>query len=207
MKLVILANDQQKHELTTKKIKENVQLNYVESLLEVSAYYDADCIIVLDDTIAPESLSDIKTGVLINSVSSTLETYKNNLVTRINGWNTFIKNDVWEIATNDEERMKKIFNALGWQYIIVADEPGFVSARILSMIVNEAYFALGDEVSTKAEIDLAMKLGTNYPMGPFEWSEKIGLKNIYSLLTKLKDQGKRYEIAPALENEISRSNP
>jgi 3-hydroxyacyl-CoA dehydrogenase len=44
------------------------------------------------------------------------------------------------------------------------------------MIINEAYFALEDNVSTKAETDIAMKLGTNYPYGPFEWGQLIGLK-------------------------------
>jgi 3-hydroxybutyryl-CoA dehydrogenase len=71
------------------------------------------------------------------------------------------------------------------------------------MIINEAYFALGDEVSSKKEIDIAMKLGTNYPYGPFEWCEQIGLKNIHSLLTILKKNDSRYEIAPALVKELS----
>jgi 3-hydroxybutyryl-CoA dehydrogenase len=61
---------------------------------------------------------------------------------------------------------------------------------------------LGDEVSTKAAIDIAMKLGTNYPYGPFEWAEKIGLKNIFSLLQKLSLQDKRYQPAPALVSAI-----
>ncbi len=45
----------------------------------------------------------------------------------------------------------------------------------MAMIINEAWHALAEEVSTKNEIDTAMKLGTNYPYGPFEWAEKIGL--------------------------------
>ena len=40
------------------------------------------------------------------------------------------------------------------------------------------FLQLGENVSTRDEIDTAMKLGTNYPFGPFEWAEKIGLKNI-----------------------------
>ncbi len=58
------------------------------------------------------------------------------------------------------------------------DEPGFVSARIVSMIINEAYFTLEAGTSTKEEIDIAMKLGTGYPFGPFEWGEMIGLSRI-----------------------------
>jgi 3-hydroxybutyryl-CoA dehydrogenase len=53
------------------------------------------------------------------------------------------------------------------------------------MIVNEAFIALKEGVSTKEEIDIAMKLGTNYPYGPFEWAEKIGTERIKNLLSKL----------------------
>jgi 3-hydroxybutyryl-CoA dehydrogenase len=60
------------------------------------------------------------------------------------------------------------------------------------MIINEAYFALSEGVSTKAQINIAMKLGTAYPYGTFEWSERIGLQNIASLLLKLSRQQKRY---------------
>jgi 3-hydroxybutyryl-CoA dehydrogenase len=70
------------------------------------------------------------------------------------------------------------------------------------MIINEAYFALDDAVSSKAEIDIAMKLGTNYPWGPFEWAEKIGLNNIYLLLQKLSLTNKRYQPAPTLATVV-----
>jgi 3-hydroxybutyryl-CoA dehydrogenase len=66
------------------------------------------------------------------------------------------------------------------------------------MIVNEAFYALGENISTKDEIDLAMKLGTNYPQGPFDWAEKIGIEKIYSLLKKLSQKEERYIPAPAL---------
>ncbi len=71
-------------------------------------------------------------------------------------------------------------NNLAGDVVFVKDEPGLVSARVISMIVNEAFFALAEGVSTMEEIDVAMKLGTNYPYGPFEWLEKIGVANIYS---------------------------
>jgi 3-hydroxybutyryl-CoA dehydrogenase len=72
---------------------------------------------------------------------------------------------------------------------------------VLAMIINEAWFTLGENVSTKQEIDTAMKLGTNYPYGPFEWCNKIGIKNIYSLLKKLSENNARYKPAPLLEKE------
>ena len=64
-------------------------------------------------------------------------------------------------------------------------EPGFVAARVMSMIVNEAFYSLGENISSIEDIDSAMVLGTNYPGGLFEWVEKIGVENFYRLLKKL----------------------
>jgi 3-hydroxybutyryl-CoA dehydrogenase len=83
--------------------------------------------------------------------------------------------------------------------VFVKDQPGFVAARVISMIVNEAFFAFGENISTIEEIDKAMKLGTSYPKGPFEWAEKIGVDKIYLLLRKLAEKEERYLPAPALE--------
>ena len=88
----------------------------------------------------------------------------------------------------------------------VADEPGLVSARIIAMIINEAWFAVGDEVSSREEIDTAMKLGTNYPFGPFEWATAIGAGNILELLNKLTVTDKRYQPAPLLIKEAAANN-
>jgi 3-hydroxybutyryl-CoA dehydrogenase len=60
------------------------------------------------------------------------------------------------------------------------------------MIINEAFFALSENVTTIEEIDTAMKLGTAYPYGPFEWGNKIGLQNIVTLLKKLSKKQPRY---------------
>jgi 3-hydroxybutyryl-CoA dehydrogenase len=98
------------------------------------------------------------------------------------------------------------FQSLGWTFHIAPDVPGMVSARVIAMIVNEAYFALGEGVSTKSEIDIAMKLGTNYPFGPFEWSEKIGLWRIYHLLQILSSKDMRYTTAPALDLAIKQGD-
>jgi 3-hydroxybutyryl-CoA dehydrogenase len=74
------------------------------------------------------------------------------------------------------------------------------------MIINEAYFALSEEVSTKNEIDIAMKLGTNYPYGPFEWASLIGLLKIAKLLEILYLNDERYATAPALLQELAIQN-
>lgn len=68
---------------------------------------------------------------------------------------------------------------------VVEDEVGLVYPRILSMIINEATFALMEKTSTIDDIDTAMKKGTNYPYGPFEWADEIGLDDIYAVLSGL----------------------
>jgi len=74
----------------------------------------------------------------------------------------------------------------------------YVFARVLSAIINEAALALGEEVATSGDIDLAMRKGTNYPQGPLEWAEKIGHRNVRAVLksfNELTDDG-RYQPAP-----------
>lgn len=70
---------------------------------------------------------------------------------------------------------------------------GFVFPRTIVQIINEAYFALGDKVASKDDINRAMKFGVNYPKGPFEWAqgrEKYVLTLLDELLKKTGD--KRY---------------
>lgn len=78
---------------------------------------------------------------------------------------------------------------------------GFHYPRVISMIVNEAYFALGENLATPESIDLAMKFGVNYPMGPIEWGQKIGLKHIIDLLSEYSEitGDPRYRISTALK--------
>jgi len=141
--------------------------------------------------------------VLINSVIYTLEDIGQPFI-RINGWPGFLRRPVAEIAlaANDQENEARlIFDALNWPCQIVPDIPGMISARVIAMIFNEAYFTFQEKTSTKAEIDIAMKLGTNYPLGPFEWSSQIGLMNIYELLLLLSHTISRYRVAESLELE------
>jgi 3-hydroxybutyryl-CoA dehydrogenase len=73
------------------------------------------------------------------------------------------------------------------------------------MIINEAYLALGEGVSTPEEIDTAMKLGTNYPFGPIEWGSHIGLQNVVTLLHKLSVVQPRYTPADLLVQKTDKA--
>lgn len=82
----------------------------------------------------------------------------------------------------------------------VTDRTGMIALRIICLIINEAFLVKQEGTSTEEDINTAMKLGTNYPFGPFEWCEKIGIDVIYKLLLKLhKDLGDdRYRMTPLL---------
>jgi 3-hydroxybutyryl-CoA dehydrogenase len=73
--------------------------------------------------------------------------------------------------------------------------------RTIAMIINEAYFALGEKLASAEDIDLAMKNGVNYPMGPIEWGQKIGLHNIAQLLEELNTitRDDRYKLSTELK--------
>ncbi|MFA6238758.1 MAG: 3-hydroxyacyl-CoA dehydrogenase family protein [Bacteriovorax sp.] len=73
--------------------------------------------------------------------------------------------------------------------------------RTIAMIINEAYFALGDNLATATDIDLAMKNGVNYPLGPIEWGERIGLHNVAQLLEELSTitRDERYRLSTELK--------
>ncbi|MBU6428846.1 MAG: 3-hydroxybutyryl-CoA dehydrogenase [Cyanobacteria bacterium REEB65] len=83
---------------------------------------------------------------------------------------------------------------------------GPISSRIVAMIVNEAFFALGEGVASESDIDLAMRLGTNYPEGPLAWARRLGLPKVARVLDDLWDfrHQERYRLAPAFLRAIDR---
>jgi 3-hydroxybutyryl-CoA dehydrogenase len=79
-----------------------------------------------------------------------------------------------------------------------------ISLRITSCIVNEAFLALSEGVATAEDIDRAMKLGANYPKGPFEWAEEIGARSIVRTLDSLREaHGDAYLAAPSLRQRAA----
>ena len=200
MRIAVWANDDQLKEI-------NAHINQVEfypiNTLE-NIPGDVEALLFLKDDMAYDPGLTTK-PVLLNAVCFTLkEINAKNHIVRINGWNSFLSRNTWEVAGEITDSLKQVFSALGRHVIPVADEVGLVSARVVAMIINEAYFALEDKISSKQEIDVAMKLGTNYPYGPFEWSDLIGVDKILALLEKLSVHDKRYLPAGLLK---SAANP
>jgi 3-hydroxybutyryl-CoA dehydrogenase len=90
---------------------------------------------------------------------------------------------------------------LGFQPQEVGDTPGLVVARTLAMLVNEAADAVQQGVCSEDGADAAMKLGVNYPAGPFEWLARLGPARVKSLISALDRcyRGERYRISPRLQ--------
>lgn len=181
-----------------------VQWVWVADIDEFLKHDDVEGLFNLNQNSAHLNYNDIKVPVFINSIDTTLsEMNASQNILRINAWPGFLEKNIWEIAGEKTLAAQDVLKKCGKKFIFVPDVPGPVSARIIAMIINEAFFAKGENVSSENDIDVAMKLGTNYPQGPFEWGKMIGLNNIYSLLKKLSVSDPRYLPAPELEKEIN----
>ena len=101
-----------------------------------------------------------------------------------------------EVITYIQELLKKS----GKESAVIQDRVGMVMPRILCMLVNEAMFALTEGIASPQDIDTAMKLGTNYPAGPVQWGNSIGLKHVLSIIDALYNDlhEERYRAAPLL---------
>jgi 3-hydroxybutyryl-CoA dehydrogenase len=99
--------------------------------------------------------------------------------------------------------LQELMNTLEIDYQLVDDRVGMVTPRVIFMIINEAFYTLQEGTASKKDIDLGMKLGTNYPHGPFEWAEIIGYKTVYETLDALWQDSReeRYKICPLLKKE------
>lgn len=204
MVIAILADDFTKGELNAKGFPADIEIVWADSvrslgIIEADGYFD------LQFEYDTERISKLKRllprPVFVNSVISTCSEIGDGFI-RINGWPTMIGRSIAEVVYDSGQvEAENVLNSMGWKINHAPDIAGMITPRIISMIVNEAWYALGEKVSTREEIDTAMKLGTNYPFGPFEWGEKIGLDKIRALVTELSKTDPRYTIAPML-NEL-----
>jgi len=102
------------------------------------------------------------------------------------------------------ERATAFWAGLGLTPHTVADGPGLVRARIVCMLVNEAVTALMEGVASAADIDTAMRLGTNYPRGPLAWGDLMGLDVTLGVLRGLYEEygDDRYRPCPLLTRYV-----
>lgn len=91
-----------------------------------------------------------------------------------------------------------LFQALGKDVSVIGDAPGMIVARTVARIVDLAHDAVAKGVATEEDIDTAMRLGVSYPLGPFEWSRRLGRGWAYDLLDDLHVREPSGRYAPSL---------
>ncbi len=107
-------------------------------------------------------------------------------------------------AESAAERTDHFFATLGKHTAWVGDAPGLVLGRIVCQVINEAAFALGEELGSAVDIDSGMTLGLNYPRGILAWADEIGLDHVLAVLEALAQErsAERYRAAPLLQRLV-----
>ncbi|MFG2680430.1 3-hydroxyacyl-CoA dehydrogenase [Streptomyces sp. NPDC048392] len=91
-----------------------------------------------------------------------------------------------------------LFQALGKKVSVIGDVPGMIVARTVARMIDLAFDAVAKGVATREDIDTAMRLGVNYPLGPFEWSRRLGGAWARSLLAAVDEGDPSGRYAPSL---------
>jgi 3-hydroxybutyryl-CoA dehydrogenase len=100
---------------------------------------------------------------------------------------------------------EELFARLGFLTAWVEDAPGLVLGRVVSQLVNEAGFAIGEGVGSANDVDTGLTLGLSHPRGPVAWSEAVGLEHVLAVLDGLWQERReeRYRAAPLLRRAAS----
>jgi 3-hydroxybutyryl-CoA dehydrogenase len=105
------------------------------------------------------------------------------------------------LETNDQtsDVAESVSQKMGKETVQVKESPGFVTSRINALIGNEAFYMLQEGIATARDIDKALKLGLNHPMGPFEMIDLVGLDTRLNILSFLHETlGEKYRPCPLL---------
>ena len=105
------------------------------------------------------------------------------------------------LETNEEtvNAAVEVGRRMGKEVVVIKESPGFITSRINAMIGNEAFYMLQEGIASAADIDKALKLGLNHPMGPFELVDLVGLDTRLHILEYLhKTLGEKFRPAPLL---------
>ena len=105
------------------------------------------------------------------------------------------------LETDDETLVAaaEVGKRMDKEVVVIRESPGFITSRINAMIGNEAFYMLQENIASAADIDKALKLGLNHPMGPFELVDLVGLDTRLHILEYLhRTLGEKYRPAPLL---------
>ena len=197
------------HNLTTYNSLQNVKLSVkdqekIDVIFDLNFDDDQSHLIHFDKMNKPVIVSAVK-----KQIAEAVHEFEEHVKACMIGFNalpTFINREKAEVSLlndADEPRLNEVMSQLGWDYHLVKDRVGLVTPRVVFMIINEACYTLQEGTAGVEDIDLGMKLGTNYPKGPFEWADEIGIKDVYETLKAIYDdtQDERYKICPLLKTK------
>jgi 3-hydroxybutyryl-CoA dehydrogenase len=101
------------------------------------------------------------------------------------------------------EAVAEVSRRMGKETVLVRESPGFITTRVNASIGNEAFYMLMEGVASARDIDKALKLGLNHPMGPFELVDLVGLDTRLSILEYLhRSMGEKYRPCPLLAQYV-----
>ena len=110
--------------------------------------------------------------------------------------------EIVRAAQTDDETISaavEVGKRMGKEIVVIKESPGFITSRMNAMIGNEAFYMLGEGIASAEDIDKALKLGLNHPMGPFELVDLVGLDTRLHILNYLHQTlGEKYRPAPLL---------
>ena len=108
-----------------------------------------------------------------------------------------------ESSTGALEADRRVARRMGKETVLVRESPGFITTRVNASIGNEAFYMLMEGVASARDIDKALKLGLNHPMGPFELVDLVGLDTRLSILEYLhRSMGEKYRPCPLLAQYV-----
>jgi len=132
-------------------------------------------------------------------------TYRAKKIVGMHFFNPVHKMKLLEIVRaleTDEETLNaavEVGRRMRKEVVVIRESPGFITSRINAMIGNEAFYMLQEGIASAADIDKALKLGLNHPMGPFELVDLVGLDTRLHILEYLhKTLGEKFRPAPLL---------
>jgi len=168
----------------------------MESKIEIFTLLDKIC---RPNTILASNTSSLS----ITEIASV--TYRARKIVGMHFFNPVHKMKLLEVVraleTDDDTLSSavEVGKRMGKEVVVIKESPGFITSRINAMIGNEAFLMLQEGIASAADIDKAVKLGLNHPMGPFELVDLVGLDTRLSILEYLhKTLGDKYRPAPLL---------